>query len=68
MSNGRYERYNSGVKRASDRVQEKMDAEAKAADPLAFYWKKGCNHIRRTFFCGQFFNPQPEDFYNEGNY
>jgi len=59
--------YNASKARGR-RIQDKLDAQQKAEDALKFYWKKGCNHLRRTFHKTSLFNPQPEDFYNEGKY
>ncbi len=50
------------------RIQAKFDAEDKARDPLAFYWKKGVINMRSAFNLLGWKFPQPEDFIAEGQY
>lgn len=55
-------------KRRGDEITAMFDARDKAEDPLAFYWKKGVQAMRRDHKLLGFFIPKPEQFYNEGAY
>ena len=55
-------------RRTQDTVTARFEAEEKAADPLAFYWRKGVQHLRKLHRLPLYFNPKPEQFYNEGKY
>lgn len=64
----RHESYRHRHNETQRAVAREFDAADKARDPLAFYWKKGCQHLRDTFNLEILFHPKPEETYDERKY